>query len=225
MYAEVLDVSTPFAVVALPTSEPVDDQAVEAAHAALLALYPDASPIRTRVLNALPRVEERHTWIINHNDVQIGDQRVKLSKDGQQHVCSCPDWKLKYKTLNGICKHVCACEHVRLAQAMMNRVAPAPTASLTIRNTVLAYALSACYATGTHEVRVQYDDTFGWLQLQAANVDISIETTGTGSTDVVLPMDTIVATIDNLASTSDDLLLQVIDNQLVFAPAAHLAYP
>lgn len=224
MYAEVLDLSTPFAVVALPTSDPVDDTAIDAAHAALLALYPDASPLRTRIENALERLKQRHTWIFTDGVVQMGDQRVKLSKDEQEYICSCPDWRWKRLVHQGLCCHVCACEHVRLAQAMTN-TAPAPTASLTVPSAVLAYALSACCATGAAEIRVQYDDTFGWLQLQTASIDISVETFGTGSTDVLLPADAIVASIAAISTTDGDLLLQVIGNQLVFAPAAHLAYP
>jgi hypothetical protein len=223
MYADVLDLSTPFAVVALPTSEPVDDHAVEAAHAALLALYPDASPIRTRIENARARVAQRHTWTFTDGVVQMGDQRVKLSKDEQEHVCSCPDWRWKRLVHQGLCCHVCACEHVRLAQAMINSAAPAPTASLTIRSTILAYALSACYATGAPQIRVQYDDTFGWLQLQAASIDISVETPGAGSADLLLPVDDVVAAITDISTMDGDLLLQVIDNELVFVDAPLLA--
>jgi hypothetical protein len=238
MYADVLDLSTPFAVVALPTSEPVDDAAIEAAHAALLALYPDDGPLRTRIVNALPRAEQRHTWIFTDGVVQMGDQRVKLSKDGQEYVCSCPDWKWKRLLHQGMCSHVCACEHVRMAQATRmgavpppTRMAqatrmgavPPPTASLTVQRSVLAYALSACCATGAQEIRVQYDDTFGWLQLQAASIDISVEIPGAGSTDLLLPVDVVVAAIAAISPTSGDLLVQVIDNQLVFADAPLLA--
>ncbi len=223
MYAEVLDLSTPFAVVALPSSEPVDDTAIDAAHAALLALYPDASPIRTRIENARSRVAQRHTWTFTDGVVQMGDQRVKLSKDAQEYVCSCPDWRWKRLVHQGLCSHVCACEHVRLAQAMTNSAAPAPTASLTVPSAVLAYALSACCATGAPQIRVQYDDTFGWLQLQAASIDISVETPGAGSADLLLPVDDVVAAITDISTMDGDLLLQVIDNELVFVDAPLLA--
>lgn len=219
MCTDVLDLSMPFAVVALPTSDPVDDHAIKVAHAALLDMYPDASPLRTRIENALPRVQQRHTWIFTASGVHIGDQRVKLSKDGQAYVCSCPDWKWKRPLHHGICTHVCACEHVRLAQAIHMAAAPAPTASLVVSGSVIAYALSACCATGAAEVRMQYDDTFGWLQLQAASIDISVETSGTGSIDLAIPVDAVVAAIADIATTSGYLLLQIIDDQLMFADA------
>jgi len=169
------------------------------------------------------RVEQRHTWIFTDGVVQMGDQRVTLSKNGQAYVCSCPDWRWKRLVHQGICSHVCACEHVRMAQSMCIIATPAPTASLTVQGAVLAYALSACCATGAPEIRVQYDDTFGWLQVQAANIDISIETPGAGSTDLRLPVDAVVAAIADISSTSGALLVHVIDDQLVFADAPLLA--
>jgi hypothetical protein len=171
-----IDLATPFAVVALPSSTLVDDDDIEVAHAALLDMYPEASPLRTRIENALLRVQQRHTWIFTEGVIQIGDQRVKLSKDQQEYICSCPDWTWKRNEHHGVCTHVCACEHVRLAQA-------ACTASIVVCSPMLTHALRACCATGAADVRVQYDEALGRRYLHATTSDVRVEPSGTAQRD------------------------------------------
>lgn len=206
-----IDLAAPFAVVALPSSTPVHDHDVELAHAALLDVYPEASPLRTRIENALVRVQQRHTWIFTKGVIQVGDQRVKLSKDQQEYICSCPDWKWKRKEHHGVCTHVCACEHVRLAQA-------ACTASIAVSGSVLTHAIHTCCATGAADVRVQYDETFGWLQLQANNIDISVETPGTGHVDLTIAVSDIATLAADVEAMPTEVVLQVVNDHLRCTP-------
>lgn len=148
-----IDLATSFAVVALPSSTPVDDDDIKIAHATLLDMYPEASPLRTRMENALLRVQQRHTWIFTEGVIHTGDQRVKLSKDQQEYICSCPDWTWKCKEHHGGVL-MCACAHVRRAQA-------ACTAAIAVSGSVLTHAIHTCCATGAADVRMQYDDTLG----------------------------------------------------------------
>lgn len=214
----VLDISAdaaPFAVFGFPNAEPVSDQAIMAAHAQLNELYPDG-PLQKRVENSLPLVLDRHQWqFIGPHAVQVGEYIITVPKDGTElHVCKCMDWKQKFKTLNGLCKHVFALETVRIAQAVL----PPALATIAIPSvSSVVHMLRACTAAGDSPINVAFDDTFGnWLQISNDVLDMSMETPGTGMCTLTIPADRVAAALCGIPlDTIADGALRMHDDRLV----------
>ncbi len=204
-----LDVTTPFAIVALPGADPVDDAAIMEAHTALCALYPDGT-IATRIANALPLVLERHTWTVTASSVQIGDYRVHLSKDGHDQICSCPDWKWKRKDHNGLCKHVCACECLRLAQDQQACSRALPPIDIDVSRPLLWHTLQACLVMNDPTVALRFDAAQRQLTIHTASVTCTITTTGVGNLDQTFDrpcIGALCADLQNLPTDEHDLLI------------------
>jgi hypothetical protein len=204
----------PFAVCALPTPHDVSDELLHAAYAAMLALFPKGC-IAERITGGLEEARARHAWQFSDGAIRTRSQTVKLAQSGEDMLCSCPDWKFKRTLHHGMCRHVCAVELVRMAQARDAHTRHTVIADIAIAPPVLRAVLTCAIASVQNQEYVTFAFKQNTLELTTDALALTLCCDGYGACHQTLQTEHLADLVTHLATTDDDsILIQITPTHL-----------
>jgi hypothetical protein len=206
--------AAPFAVCALPSAERVSNEALQAACDTMLALFPDG-PIAERIKGGLEEALARHEWQRSERAIRTRTQTVKLARSGEDIICSCPDWKFKRKAHNGMCRHICAVELVRMAQARDSLTQHSVIADIGMSAAVLRSILNCAIISHRSTACITFAFTENTLAINADTLALTLRCEGYGECNLLLPPHGLADLVARLGATADDdVMIQVTPTPL-----------
>jgi hypothetical protein len=206
--------AAPFAVCALPTAERVSTEALQAAFENMLALFPDGA-IAERIKGGLEEALVRHEWQLSERAICTRTQTVKLAKSGEDIICSCPDWKFKRKAHNGMCRHICAVELVRMAQAWETLTHHRVIADIGMTTAVLRSVLSCAITSHRSSECITFAFAQNTLAVNTDTLALTLRCDGYGACTLLLPPHGLADLVAQLGATDDDdVMIQVTPTHL-----------